>query len=167
MDISRDNKGASLLELIIAMMIAAIILSMIFLFINSASKGFRKTNDNVNLQIEAQTIINQLSNLVMESSEMEIYEEIPEEKRYIFKYGMDEYYTVISRESLLYQVFTTDYEQAKTAPYTKEEHLLAEYVQSLDITKTSGNRAVDIDLRLSLGNDNERLTKKVKFRNTR
>jgi prepilin-type N-terminal cleavage/methylation domain-containing protein len=65
LDISRDNKGASLLELIIAMMIAAIILSMIFLFINSASKGFRKTNDNVNLQIEAQTIINQLSNLVM------------------------------------------------------------------------------------------------------
>ena len=167
MDISKDNRGTSLIELIIGVLIAAIVLSMILLFLNSASKGFRRTNDDVNLQMEAQTIINQISNLAMEATDMEPYLDIPDEKRFIFMYKLDEYYTIIHHGGFLYQVSTTDIEQAKVEGYSKELHLLAEYVESLDIEHTSDSKTIDIILRLSLGKDSVELKKKVKLRNAR
>lgn len=150
------------MELIISLLIAAIVLSMILMFLNSASKGFRRTNDDVNLQMEAQTIINHLSNLAMEAVDMTTLV-LPNEERFIFEYSMDKYYTIIVYEGCLYQIFTADIDQAKTASYTKELDLLAEYVDSLAIDKEA-NR-ITIDLSLSLGKDSARLSKKVKLRN--
>lgn len=170
MNISKDNKGASLIELIIALAISSIIILMILFLINNASKSFRKTNNDVNLQIEAQTILNQLSNLAMEATDMEAYLDISYEKRFIFKYKDDEYYTIIHKDTYLYQVATDDPEQAKLPSlYNKEQHLLAEYVQDLNITPNE--KSVTIYLKLSLGDDTERISKRiskrVKFRNER
>lgn len=160
-----------MIELVIALMISAIVILMIMFFLHNASKGFRRTNDDVNLQMEAQTILNQLSNLAMEALDMEAlkmedYPDLSGEKRFIFKYKEDEYYTIIFHDIYLYQVFTDSIEEAKLPSiYSKEQHLLAEYVENLDITPN--DKSVTIDLSLSLGTDSERLRKKVKFRNER
>ncbi|NLO10155.1 MAG: hypothetical protein GX129_09875 [Clostridiales bacterium] len=160
-----------MIELVIALMISAIIILMIMFFLNNASRGFRLTNDEVNLQMEAQTILNQLSNLAMEALDMEAlkmedYPSLQGEKRFIFKYKEDEYYTIILNDSYLYQVFTDNLEEARLPSiYSKEQNLLAEYVEDLIIKPF--NKSVTIDLTLSLGTDKERLRKKVKFRNER
>lgn len=122
-----------MIELVIALMISAIIILMVMFFLHNASKGFRRTNDDVNIQMEAQTILNQLSNLAMEAVDMEAlnmgdYPSLAAEKRFIFKYKEDEYYTIILHDSYLYQVFTDNIEQAKLPSiYSKEQHLMAEY----------------------------------------
>ena len=166
MNISKDNKGVSLIELIIALAISSIIIFMIMLFLNSATKSFRRTSDDVNIQMEAQIILSQISNLAMEAVDMEAFSDIAGEKRFIFKYKEDEYYTIIFSDTYLYQVATDDSAEAKLPSiYSKERHLLAEYVENLDITPNE--KSVTIDLSLALGTDRERLSKRIKFRNDR
>lgn len=184
MDISKDNKGTSLVELVIAMMISAIVILMIMFFLNNASRSFRITNDNVNLQMEAQTIINQLSNLVMEAeymeneggeavdSHMKVYTDSEGKIRYIFKHinrqsGIEEieYNAIVLSEGCMYQIMEDDWLGVKETSIIKEEHLLAEYVDSLIIIPN--NKSVTINLELALGTDSAQLKKKVKFRNAR
>ena len=136
MDISKDNRGTSLIELVIALMISSIIILMIIFFLNTAFKGFWRTNDDVNLQMEAQTIINQLSTLIMESEYMEnedaeataslMMEYIDSEgrTRYIFKHinKLDdgsqeiEYNAVLLSEGCLYLLITYAWLEAKEGP---------------------------------------------------
>ncbi len=184
MDITKNNKGTSLVELLIALMISSIIILMIIFFLNSASKYFRRTSDDVNLQMEAQTIISQLSNLVMEAEHMEIedeeagnpymkeYTDSEGRTRYVFKHinkqddtVVDEYNTIVLSEGCLYQLVIYDWEDVEDAAIIKEEHLLAEHVQSLNIIPY--DKSVNIKLGLSLGKDTAELSKKVKFRNAR
>jgi len=65
---SIDNKGFTLVELLIAMAISVIVIASIAYFMNYSSKNYRNSNDEVTLQTEAQTILNQLSDLIMEAS---------------------------------------------------------------------------------------------------
>lgn len=146
-------------------MIVSIVLLMIMVFMNSASNSFKVTNEDVNLQIEAQTIINQLSNLSMEAMDMETHTDFAGDERYIFQYAENNYYAIIIHEKELYQIHTSSLDNAKEDTYNKEEHFLAEYVKELDITKTSNNNAVVINLTLALGRDKENIIKTVKFRN--
>ena len=184
MDIANDNKGTSLVELVIAMMISAIIILMIMFFLSNASRSFQRTNNDVNIQMEAQTIINQLSNLVMEAEYMEIeggeavnsymkeYSDSEGRIRYIFKHINKngdieeiEYNTIVLSEGCLYQIISDNWFDAKEADIIKEEHMLAEYVDSL--VNIPNVKSVDIVLKLSLGNDSAELKKRVKFRNAR
>ncbi|NLJ97634.1 MAG: hypothetical protein GX321_10840 [Clostridiales bacterium] len=153
------------MELIIAVVIAGIVLLMIMTFVNSASNSFKLANEEVNIQIEAQTIINQLSNLAMEAMDMESHTDLTGNKRFIFKYAVDDYYVIVIDEEELYQIKASSLEDAKENPYNKEDHFLAEYVYQLDIEKTSNDDAVVIDLTLSFGSDRENMIKTVKFRN--
>ncbi|HKL79081.1 MAG TPA: type II secretion system protein [Mobilitalea sp.] len=168
MHVSGNNKGTSLIELIIAMAIVAIVLSMIMFLINVSSNSFRRTSDEVNLQMESQTAINQISNLAMEAIEVKQVA-IGNITRNIFKYGDTEFYTIVfdSAEMELYQVATADVEEAKVATYNKAEHLLAEYVESFVINIAPDAKSVNIILTSSLGEDTFTVSKKVKLRNAK
>lgn len=166
MSIDKNNKGTSLIELVIAMTIVAIVLLMIMLFMNTATNCFKLTNDDVNLQMEAQTVINQLSDLVMEARDMEEpYTDLSGNVRFIFQYTEDDYYTIIKEDMELYQIHTSSLDNAREDNYIKEEHFLSEYVKELAIEKIENNGAVVIDLTLSVGKDEENIMKTIKFRN--
>ncbi len=62
-----NNKGLTLVELMIAMAIATIVIGSITYFMATSTKSYRKANDEITLQIEAQTILNQLNELIIEA----------------------------------------------------------------------------------------------------
>jgi hypothetical protein len=115
--------------------------------------------------MEAQTTINQLSNLAMEATTMYTYS-TPTESRYTFQYVNGDYLTIVfdRAQMKLYQVQTTGEVQAQAATYTMENNFLAEYVESLDITEPV-NKTISITLKFSLGKENYQISKKVKLRN--
>ncbi len=172
MHLSKDNRGATLIELVIAMMIAAIVLGMIMFFINGVAKSFQRTSDEVNLQIEAQTTINHISNIVMKAKDMEVYPAtgVPDPVtgviRYTFSCNNNEFYTLIfdSNEDKLYQVQTGGFAEGQTVAYSLQDHFLAEYIDRLMITKNANNSAT-IELFLVLGNDSYNVKKTMKMRN--
>ncbi len=175
MRLTGNNKGTTLVELIIAMAVAAIVLSMIMYFVFGASKSFQRTSDEVNLQLEAQTTINQINNIILEAKSMEVYpsdgviDPSSGEIRYTFACNHNEFYTFIFAEAdgILYQVQTSGFTEARTASYNKQEHLLAEYVSKLTITKVDRNQSARIDLKLALGTEEYQVSKLVKMRNAK
>ncbi len=62
-----NNKGLTLVELMIAMAIASIVIGSITYFMAASTKSYRKANDEITLQLEAQTILNQLNELIIEA----------------------------------------------------------------------------------------------------
>lgn len=175
MRLTGNNKGATLVELIIAMAVAAIVLSMIMVFIFGAAKSFQRTSEEVNLQLEAQTAINQINNIILEAREMEVYpsdgliDPLTGELRYTFQCNNNEFYSFIfvKADGVLYQVQTTGFAEARTAAYNKQEHLLAEYVKELTIDKVDRNKSAEIDLMLALGTEEYQISKLVKMRNAK
>lgn len=64
----RNNKGFTLLELVISMAISLIIFGTITAFMGQSTRNYRRSNDEISLQLEAQLILNQLNELIMESN---------------------------------------------------------------------------------------------------
>ena len=61
--ISLNNKGSSLVELLVALGISSIILTGVGFFINAGSKSYRATSVQATLQNETQDVLNYLNNL--------------------------------------------------------------------------------------------------------
>lgn len=162
-----NNKGTSLVEMIVAIAIASIVIYMIMFFIKVASNSFRRTSDEVNLQMEAQTSVNQLANLAMEAALAPECRVTASEIRYIFKYSDDEYYAVVhnSTDNNLYLLEAADIESASTQVTSINEHLMAEYVKELNIVASSNGKKVTINLTFALGDDTFSVKKNVRLRN--
>lgn len=168
----KNNKGMTLIELIISMAISAIILSMIIMIISSASKSFRRTNDEVNLQLEAQTTINQLSNLAMEASKIEKSLNIPPpiEDKYIIT-SLPKSYAILFIKDVqrLYLIDEDTPSAADAAAYSDTEdfrakYLMAEYVDEFTISGYGTNK-ITINITFKLGSDIYKVNKKIKLRN--
>lgn len=67
-----DQRGFTLIELLIAVTIMAIVASAIGIFIWFGCRQYVYTNKQIKVQMEAQTVMNQLSNMIMECNDVEI-----------------------------------------------------------------------------------------------
>ena len=171
----KNNDGMSLIELIISMAITAIVLSMLMLLISTAANSFRRTNENVNLQLEAQVAINQISNLAMEASKIELSTNAtaPDVKYLLKAFDDSNSYAIyyIAAKKKLYLIQSTpvlDADLVNPIATIDEEYsfLMAEYVDSISIDTTSVKTAV-IKLDFALGNTQYAISKKVKLRNAK
>ena len=168
----RNNRGISLLELVLAMTISMIVILMIVAFISTASRMFRKTSDDVNLQMEAQTAMSQIVNLVWEAKSIAGTEVSLTDKRYLIDQpdtaDYKDYVIILDssedvRELYLVQLASgTDY---LTVIPSKEVNLLSEYVTDFSITSEEAGRVQRIYLKLTLGSKSYELSKKVILRN--
>lgn len=60
-----DNKGVTLVELIVVMAIGAIVALIAFSFLHDSTRFYNKVSAEVDIQMEAQTTYNQIRDLVM------------------------------------------------------------------------------------------------------
>lgn len=67
-----NNKGLSLVELIIAISMATMVIAAATVFLYNAERSYRISQYSVDLQMEAQVLMEQMSNWVLESNHMEI-----------------------------------------------------------------------------------------------
>jgi prepilin-type N-terminal cleavage/methylation domain-containing protein len=166
----KNNDGMTLIELIVSIAITAIVLSMIVLIINVAANSFRRTNENVNLQLEAQITINQLSALAMEASSIASSTKLSTpDIRYLLKGSSDSdsyAVTFIKAKNRLYLVQKDEAEQADdvTPEDDEYEYLLAEHVDQFDIAFEDTKTAY-ISITFKLGDEEYQISKKVKLRN--
>ncbi len=180
MQVKLDHKGMSLIELIISMTIAVIVVVMIITFISGASRAFRRTNDEVNLQFEAQTAGNQLAKLIMEAKKVSdiITVTAEEDYRYVIEsLDLAEYsdYMIIFRKKInkIYIIELEEDQTPESIEFDEEsfdkEYLLAEYVTDFRIQPVAvispAICMVNIEIKLGLGDDTFEIERKVKLRN--
>ncbi|SHJ61512.1 Type IV pilin N-term methylation site GFxxxE [Anaerocolumna jejuensis DSM 15929] len=63
-----NNRGISLIELIIGMAITSIIIAAIILFMSAGSRGYQAAQCEISLQTEAQTTMNRIRDCVLEGN---------------------------------------------------------------------------------------------------
>jgi len=170
--LDKNNEGMTLIELVISMAITAIVLSMIIFIISVAANSFRRTNENVNLQLEAQRTINQLSALAMETSDINKSDKLADpDVRYLLKGTTGSYsyaITFIKAKNKLYLVQKDTVEEANVVnPLDNEnEYLLAEYVDKFEIA-FEDKKTANISITFKLGDEEYPISKKVKLRNAK
>lgn len=161
------NMGITLLELIIGMAISGIVVLMIITFISGAVRVFQKANNEVNLQMEAQTAMNQMINLMMEGKAV-THETTPDSERYLIEVPNIDGYAVIFKQNKLYLVQLSAPDTLITVDPTIENNLLAQYVDDFTMTPVVADNSVwqlELKLKISDSRDTYELTRKVKLRN--
>lgn len=74
--IKRNNSGFTLVELILVMAITSIIIGAITVFMSASSRSYKAAESEISLQTEAQTIMNQISECVLEGNNVEYNESL-------------------------------------------------------------------------------------------
>lgn len=170
-----NNRGMSLAELIISMAISTIVVLMIIAFISGAFRVFRRTNDEVNLQMEAQTTLNQIANVMMEAKKIDKMDLPDNETRYCIDIDLESdpgsgYALIYKKNDKKLYLVSIDHNSNYLSVLTDEnKNLLAEYAEQFSITEDAANPKVKIiNIQFQIGGDGVpvTVTKKVKLRNT-
>lgn len=172
MKLMKNNEGITLIELIISMAITAIVLVMIVIFINSAANSFQHTNEDVNLQLEAQIAINQLSAILMEASDITNPAiDVSPDVKYLMD-GPIQCYAIyyIADKKRLYLIPAASTTVADTinpvaSADTENQYLMAEYISGFMIEDNGKTAKISIDF--SLGGSTYQTSKNVSLRNAR
>ena len=64
----KDNRGITLVELVIAMAISVVIMGAATYFMRSAQKSYESAHETIDLQMESQVLMEQLSKWIMEGN---------------------------------------------------------------------------------------------------
>ena len=67
-NMAKDNRGFTLVEILVALGISSVIMLALTTLISSTSRAYRETNSEVNIQSEAQITMNILNNMIIEGS---------------------------------------------------------------------------------------------------
>lgn len=175
MRLHKNDNGMTLIELIISLAISAIILTMIIMIISSASKSFRRTGNEVNLQKEAQVTINQLTNLLMEANDINISSNLlptSDDKKYLITYLAENYAVLfIKKEQKLYLIKDEPMLPADDVIYTDSDdftarYLMAEFVKDFEI-KDYDTKKVTVAITFEIDDKEYSTSRKIVLRNKR
>lgn len=157
-----DNKGLTLVELLIAMVITVIIAGAIIAFMNSGTQSYNFARNQLNTQIEAQTLINLISDRIMEGNNV-AYDAAG--NRLVIYYVNGRVTPAIVEKKV-----SIRWVPAQKKLYLKDEMTLAseelfgEYVSGFSCTP--GEDSLKIMLELKYNDDSYKIEDEVKLRNT-
>lgn len=137
-----DNKGITLIELIVGIAITTIVIGSITFLIQHSSRNYRDTNEEVSLQKESQVIINKLNELIMEAYNVKYHNE----QLTIF-YKNDRYIVTFNpyQNELIYKMV------GDTGETIGAEEILSEHVVDFNVVDTGdddGNNQIEINIDL-------------------
>ncbi len=165
------NKGFTLVELMIAIAISSIVLASVAMLMGSVSRNYKAANEKVSLQMEAQLIINQMNQMIMESTNVMLpgekitdTEAVPSNSWMIFQNDKG-YIITITFDSVNHELLFTKEERGAVNTPTNE--LFGQYVKNFSVTR-SGTTGVTFEITLILeqgGNSFTIQNSRVKIRN--
>jgi prepilin-type N-terminal cleavage/methylation domain-containing protein len=184
----KDNKGFTLIELIIAMAVAAILIAAVGYFLLVGSKAYESAKYEVDLQAEAQILMNQIKDCVLECNALDNYDSIQNgftlyyitenpsaatesEKKMItrketFWLDISEkklYYKKETRDSVTEPVLTGTADYSGFAGTDKQQYFMGQYVAALNVTMA--DNVANVSLRLEDGDRSYELKDSIKIRN--
>lgn len=143
---SKNNKGLTLVELILAMAISAMIIGGVTMLMSISTKRYQSEERDISIQREAQSILNQINNLVMggnnitfDGSKLTIHH-VDEDASTYDKTEVIWLDNTTHRLYLYYIKSTTDLSDMNTEISSRTgltDHLFGEYVDSLQVTPNS------------------------------
>ncbi len=169
---SVSNKGFTLVELLVSMVILSIVILIIASFLSLGSRSYSKANQEITRQMETQTVMNQLEDLIIKSYWVKLIDVSTEEKALIL-YSQDDTSIVIcnNQDNNLYLVEGTPaaLSDLSSITYTREENLMAENVHDLKLLLNEASmitkKEIQLELDFRFEGEDDRLVHTIHFRN--
>ncbi|MDD6638580.1 MAG: prepilin-type N-terminal cleavage/methylation domain-containing protein, partial [Lachnospiraceae bacterium] len=165
--IEQDNKGLTLVELLVSMTVLSVVSLAIFSFMVFASKTYNKANGETNLQSEAQMTINRMENLIVSATNgvgADPTEPVDAAKKlYIYNHAAKEDGTVEYRIISIYQennklmykydTYGLDEFGSKVITTGSAPAVISDYIEdfSVNLTKLLSNQEVTVNLKMKNG----------------
>ena len=177
-ELKLNDKGVTLVELIIAIAVSTIVIAMVITFLTAGTKSYTSANDEVSLQMESQTVMNQLEDMIMgsywtEIRTVEVVDAIVNVKALIIynEENIDVIYWDREAEKLYLvdeQTFDT-IRNLSSISYTDEENLMAVYVKEIEIPTNEDDILAKKGLQLVITFENDSninsIVRNITFRN--
>ncbi|MCR5799407.1 MAG: prepilin-type N-terminal cleavage/methylation domain-containing protein [Lachnospiraceae bacterium] len=113
----KNNKGFSLVELLVTFAIAAIVGVAIFGFMSFSSNSFRQTSTDVGLQYEQQIVVNQVRDVLLEASNAVGYDDATK-SLYVYSQVMDTSVTPAVPSYVVEKIYLNDEHEIYMAQFT-------------------------------------------------
>lgn len=159
-----DNKGVSLIELILAIAISFIVIAAIISFMSVGTKSYNYAEDEINIQTEGQILMNQISDMIITSNNVKVTGNT------VNIYYIDSSYSK-KRKEIIYDNATMKIYlriiNTLSEETTATGELLANHVKSFAITDTGAdiNKLIKIQLTLENNKKNYTLSSQSNIRN--
>jgi len=173
--IVQDNRGLTLIELIIAMAISSIVIGMVILIIAAGSRNFNIAQNEVDIQMEAQTVVNQMEDTIIEAYWIEQKSISVDVAAYIIYAGQENSNSAIfydKSQQMLYFVdglSTLQIRDLSLSSYTKASNLMASDVTAFSLNTDSSALVAnqETQLQITLANSSSKFTvdRTIAFRN--
>jgi prepilin-type N-terminal cleavage/methylation domain-containing protein len=147
-EFQQDNKGLTLIELLIAMTISTVVIAMLILLMSAGSRNYSSANDEVKLQMAAQTLTNQLENVLIEAYWVEKQIINDQVTAYVIYSGNNicaVFYD--NAKKMIYMkdgLAFSDLASLSTTSYTMEANLMASYITDFDLIISIPNNEVQM-----------------------
>lgn len=180
----KNNKGYSLVELMVVVAILGIVSSAVVGLVIACTRSYRNVNQETNLQNEAQVAMNQIENMLIDATNGVSYylgnnennkvvsddeSDGTSTKKTLVIYNKEEVLNVIwvSKDKKLY--FRKDARSAESGYVTKgEEALMAEYVENFSVSLVNAKKKGVVNVLLSFKTDERKtydLNQNITMRN--
>lgn len=179
-----EEKGFSLVEVLATIVILSFLIFAICTFMTTSSNLYKETSQEIDLQQEAQTTMNQLNDMILSANKFGvsyINKGLDNEVAVMFVQSIEEINTKVGyciiwtkeREKLYFikkdDTFSFSGTEGEiTSLYnsvTDEANLMGEYIKSMEINQSVDKQSVSITLNFSIRDDHYEMTKQIKFRN--
>lgn len=133
-----DNKGFSLIELIIAISISVVVLGILASFLWQSTNYYRRSSEEISLQMEAQTILNQLKDLIVEADCL-VFDDTVEPTMLRIQHGEELLYEIILNNTGKTLDFAKAIKEADGSISRTMPQLFGQYVEHFHVSDTSGD----------------------------
>jgi prepilin-type N-terminal cleavage/methylation domain-containing protein len=154
-----NNKGYTLIELVIVLSILGIVMSSVYAFLTTNIHSFNRADDQIEVQYQAQIVMDRITDNAMESSSfftrggIFVFEQIEEMGKSQF--------ILYRLKGLEKRLYITESTLLNAEPST----LLADYISSINIVPTSDNEGVKITVTADKNGASISLQNTIYFRN--
>lgn len=179
-----DEKGFSLVEVLVTVAILSFLIFAICTFMTTSSNMYKESSREIDLQQEAQTTMNQLNDMLLSANKFSVSyknQGLDNEVAVMFSQSLEELDTKVKyciiwmkERGKLYFIKKDDtFTFAGTEgeitslcdSVTDEANLMAEYIKSMVSAQSADKQAVSITIKFIIRDDHYEITKQIKFRN--
>jgi len=143
-----DNKGTTLIELIVAISISVVILGIVASFLWQSTNYYRRSSEDISLQMEAQTILNQLKDMIVEADCVE-FDDTVDPTLLRIQHGEDILYEISLNNSEKTLDFVRAIREDDGTISRTTSQLFGRYVEHFHVTDTSaGDSFIKVSFKL-------------------
>lgn len=173
LSVQTNNRGVTLIELIVTMAITGIVLIIVTMIIAEGSRSYKYGQQEVNLQMQVQAVVNQFEDIIIEAYWME-EKEISSDVTVYFIYTTQGDRAVIfdkSQQMLFYLdgIISTQINNLEILTYTKAANLMASNIKELSMEADSSTLLMNQGIQMKITFENNgaeySVEKIISFRN--